>query len=694
MQINFQYSSFYLLIVAIVAIALSIFLYLNFRKKYETKRPIVLVLAALRTISIFLIGFLLLVPFIRLVRSQLEKPVLAIGLDNSQSIKLSDSSTIKLVAETINTIENEFDDQFEIETFVYGEDVIPGEWDLSDKKSNLSSWFRFVSNQYKHSNLAGVVTVSDGIFNAGGNPVYSGYQLSAPLYNVALGDTNVPIDARIAFVNHNDIAYKGNQFPIKAGVAVEKLKGQSLELKLFAKGKLLQNEKIEVKSDDFFKEFGFLVDAETVGIQQYELVLTTVDGELSTLNNRQRIFIEVIDADKNILIAYHSPHPDVGALRRSIERNRNYKVDLWWVNDPKVENKLSDFSKYHLLVMHNLPQGNTFAMKPLLESNISKLYIIDDNVNFRQFNSDEKLAKLELKSTAPNQALAAYNQNFVGYSLNATQMAKLEDYPPLNALFGSVSFSNSSDVILYQKIGNVTTNYPLLTISQSSNQKIGVLTATGIWRWFLHEFAENEEYTGLDELFNQTIQFLSVKEDKRRLRLSRNKFLFNENEDVVMSVSFYDKNYQPASGADIVANLKNEDGNEFQFKFLSNGSIYEMNAGQLPVGDYSYKITAALGDDVHTLSGKITVAEVNVEYMQPVANHNLLYQLANQNGGELFNAGNLEKLKETLKLSPRAKPVRHEKAEISELIHNKWLFILILLALTIEWILRKYKGAY
>ena len=36
--------------------------------------------------------------------------------------------------------------------------------------------------------------------------------------------------------------------------------------------------------------------------------------------------------------------------------------------------------------------------------------------------------------------------------------------------------------------------------------------------------------------------------------------LFNENEDVVMSVSFYDKNYQPTNNAQINANLKNEDG--------------------------------------------------------------------------------------------------------------------------------------
>ena len=694
MQINFQYSAYYLLVIAVVAMGLSVFLYLQFRKKYETSAPLVIFLSFLRSFSIFFIGFLLLVPFIRLVRSQLEKPVLAIGLDNSQSLKLSDSTSINLVNESISSIENKLDEVFDIETFVFGEDVIPGDWDLTDKKSNISSWFRFISNQYKYSNLAGVITVSDGIFNEGGNPIYSGYQLGAPLYNVALGDTGVSVDARISFVNYNDIAYKGNQFPIKAGVSIEKLKGETLEIKLLRKGKVLQSEKIEVRNDDFFKEYSFLANADILGIQQYELTLTSVEGEVSILNNTQKVFVEVIDADKNILIAYNSPHPDVGALRRSIERNKNYKVDLWWVNDPNAKRDVTDFGKYHLKILHNLPQGNTFKMKPLLESNVSKLYIIDDNVNFRQFNTDEKLANLELKSTVPNQAVAAYNQTFVGYGLNATEIAKLEDYPPLNALFGGVSFSNSSDVLLYQKIGNVTTNYPLLAISQSSSQKIGVLSATGIWRWFLHEYAETQAYKGLDELFNQTIQFLSVKEDKRRLRLSRNKFLFNENEDVVMSVSFYDKNYQPATGAEIEVKLENEDGNEFQFSFLANGSIYEMNAGQLPIGEYSYTVRAALGDDVHTLGGKFTVAEVNVEFMQPVANHNLLYQLANQNEGELFYANNIDKLKKTLESSVKAKPVRHEKVEISELIHNKWLFALILLALTIEWVLRKYKGAY
>ncbi|MFY0673475.1 MAG: hypothetical protein JXQ87_08715 [Bacteroidia bacterium] len=694
MQINFQYSIYYLFAIAIVAIAMAVILYINFAKRYETSRPIVFFLSALRSIAIFSIGFLLLVPFVRLVKSQLEKPVIAIGLDNSQSISLSDTITISKVKKAISSIESDLADIYDVETFIYGDDVLPGEWDLTAKKSNISSWFHFVTNQYKHSNLAGVVTVSDGIFNAGGNPIYSGYQLNAPLYNIAVGDTNVPIDARIAFVNHNDIAYKGNQFPIKSGIAVEKLKGKSLELQLFKEGKLLNTERINVTSDDFFGEYGFLVNADKTGIQQYELRLTEFEGELSILNNSQKVFVEVIDADKNILIAYNAPHPDIGALRRSIERNRNYKVDLWWVNDPNKENKVSDYGKYHLVIMHNLPQGNTFFMKPLLQSKVSKLYIIDDKINFRQFNKDEALANLDLKSTVPNQASAAYHKNFVGYSLNTTQMARIEEYPPLNALFGNVSFTNSSDILLFQKIGNVVTNYPLLSISQSSNQKIGVLTATGIWRWFLHEYAENDNYEGLDELFNQTIQYLSVKEDKRRLRLSRNRFLFNENEDVVMSVSFYNKNYEPAIGAEIVVNLRDEEGADFQFKFLPKGSIYEMNAGQLPIGTYEYSIAATLGDDKHTLNGKLTVAEVNIEYMQPVANHNLLYQLANQNEGELFYANNLDKLKNMLLESNRAKPIRHEKAEITELIHEKWLFILILIALTVEWILRKYKGAY
>jgi hypothetical protein len=85
---------------------------------------------------------------------------------------------------------------------------------------------------------------------------------------------------------------------------------------------------------------------------------------------------------------------------------------------------------------------------------------------------------------------------------------------------------------------------------------------------------------------------------------------------------------------------------------------------------------------------------VRLERAQPVANHGLLFQLANDNNGKLYYPHQLDELASVLKEGQGMVPIRHEKAQITELIHNKWLFVLVILLLTAEWILRKHNGAY
>ncbi len=694
MHVSFQYPSYLLIPIAIASIAAAIWLYFGFKNRFDSPNWMVTLLAILRSLSLFVIGLLILVPFIKQIQFFLDKPVLAIGFDNSASMQLADTNEISKVKVAISQIEEQLGENVKIEKFVFGENIMPFKWELDDKKSDISEWLKFVSNQYRHSNLAGVVTISDGIYNTGGNPIYSGYQLAAPMYAIGLGDTVVPVDARISYINNNDIAYKGNQFPIRVGVEIEKLKGKRVELQLIEAGKVLETKAIYVNSDKFFQEFGFLADANEVGVKQYTVKVTEIEGELSYLNNAQKVFVEVIDADKNILIAYESPHPDIAALRKSIERNKNYQVTLWWVNDPDKSHAIKDFDQFHLVVLHNLPKSNPNQVAPVFSSNCSVLLISDNTVNFNQLNRMQDLVSIQLKSTEPNEVTPIYNSIFSGYSLNATQMALFEDFPPVKGLFADVRFSNPSEVLFYQKVGNVATGYNLVAISQNSSKKLGIITATGIWRWFLYDYSKNENFSGIDEMFSQTIQFLSIKDDKRRLRLSRNKFLYNESEDVIFGVSFYDKNYEPAQNAEIDCQIENQDGQTFEFKFLPKGKLFELNAGQMQAGEYAYKITATLGDEKHYLNGKFTVAEINIELMQPIANHNLLYQLANNNGGDLYNANNLNALVTEIEKSDYIKPIRHEKASISELIHNKLLFALLLLMLTTEWIIRKYKGAH
>ena len=52
-------------------------------------------------------------------------------------------------------------------------------------------------------------------------------------------------------------------------------------------------------------------------------------------------FIDVIDDRKKILILFSNPHPDIAAIKESLETHDQYEVYVKWVSD---SNKQSGYS--------------------------------------------------------------------------------------------------------------------------------------------------------------------------------------------------------------------------------------------------------------------------------------------------------------------------------------------------------------
>ena len=71
------------------------------------------------------------------------------------------------------------------------------------------------------------------------------------------------------------------------------------------------------------------------------------------------------------------------------------------------------------------------------------------------------------------------------------------------------------DILLYQKTGSIVTNNPLMFFDQNLNSKSGVILGEGIWRWKLHDYLKNNNNDSFDEMILKTIQYLSVKADKK-----------------------------------------------------------------------------------------------------------------------------------------------------------------------------------
>jgi hypothetical protein len=77
-----------------------------------------------------------------------------------------------------------------------------------------------------------------------------------------------------------------------------------------------------------------------------------------------------------------------------------------------------------------------------------------------------------------------------------------------------------------------------------------------------------------------------------------------------------------------------------------------------------------------------------------VADHQVLYALAEKYDGEMFYPSQMGQLPELLKQREDIKPIVYTQNNLRDIINLKWVFFVLLLLISVEWFMRKRSGAY
>jgi hypothetical protein len=232
----------------------------------------------------------------------------------------------------------------------------------------------------------------------------------------------------------------------------------------------------------------------------------------------------------------------------------------------------------------------------------------------------------------------------------------------------------------------------LLSFGNEGGVKTALLTGEGIWRWRIEDFEKNENHDAVDELITKSVQYLSSKEDKRKFRVYASKNRFVENEHVLLNAELYNDAYELNNEPDVSINIKSE-GKTYSFLFSKVGKAYQLDAGFLPSGAYSFDAKTQFGNRVYNANGQFLVEELNVELMQTTANHQLLYNLSAQSGGKMIYPLAINKLRDDIAKNEKVKTISFEEKSYENFINLKWVFAVLMGLLSLEWFLRKRNGA-
>jgi hypothetical protein len=648
-------------------------------------------LFGLRAIIITLIAFLLFAPLIKTIDRTIEKPLILIAQDNSSSILISKSADFnqQRYIEQIRELEKDLSDDYEVRTFNFDSKVKNGlDLKFDGKLTDISSLFKLIDDQFSNRNIGALILGSDGIYNRGANPQYESKNLRAPIYTIALGDTIAKRDLLIANVNYNAISYLDNDFQIEISLESYQAKGSTSVLSVSSSAGIVYSKPVSINADEFRQSILLTLPADRKGIQQYSIRLAPVARELSGVNNTQTIFVEIIDGKQKVLILANSPHPDITALKQSIEINKNYAVKVTLAADLLKP----DIQEAGLIILHQLPSVTNNAQDILLQgADKPLLYILGSQSNIPAFVASQSVLGIT-SSGVIQEVTPVLKSDFYAFTLSDPNKLKISNFGPLLSPFGNYGLKGPGSVLISQKIGKLLTEKPLLVFGDDNQRRIGVLAGEGIWKWRLEDFQENANHEATDELIQKTVQYLSTREDKRRFRVYSSKNAFDENEQVVLNAELYNDTYQLVNTPDVNIALKSKSGKAYSYLFSRTSNSYSLNAGILPAGEYSYTAKTNLGKVSHQADGQFVVTEQQTEFKQSLANHQLLFTMAGQNGGKMLFPDQLKDLPGMIRANETVKTISYEDRKYEELINIKFIFFLIVALLSIEWFSRKRNG--
>lgn len=692
MSFSLPYAYWLILPSLFAAAALSWWLYRGNPLKIASK-PLRLALLAGRFVLWFFLFFLLLGPLVNLTKQLLRKPNLVVFVDNSASmIAGADSAkTAVQIQSAIQQIKETLNEQVDLVSFQFDSKVRSGADSLNFKGQStaISTVIEEANNELNDQPSAGMILISDGIVNRGADPLSLSDLVNFPVYTLRAGDTIPYKDLAVQFVRSSELVFEGNNFKLEGAVSAFDCQGQSTTIRVFEAGKLIASKNVIPGSSNDYLPFSFELDAGKEGLHTYEVRLDKVSGEKTVLNNSTSIAVQVLKSKQRIKIVYLNPHPDIAALKALLSTNKNFELEI---SDLR-QHQFNPSSESDLYIFHQIPGSGAEGLgliKQVSDRNIPQLFILGAQSGIPYLNNLDLGFSIEGFRPGANEVKPHKNETFSLFH-DDNEASFYSKLPPLNAPYGNYRFASGTEVFLYQQIGQVKTQIPLWFFTGNGYLRRGIIAGDGIWRWKLYDFQMNQNFQASSALLMKSVQLLAGREDKGRFRVKSRKRIYDESESVQFDAWWFNEAFEPDNQKELVLEISSAKSKPYSLSFNRNSDAYELDAGALAPGVYSWKayFQNASSD---TKSGSFVVKSSNLEQLNTLADHAMLRTLSANSGGASFLLNQSDRLVDYLKNLEKSKPIIQVEHSVQELINQSWILVVLIAIAALEWFIRKWQG--
>ena len=666
----------YILIAFFASISVAYFQYL-YKVKTKAKRGTLLFI--LKSISLFLLLLLIINPKITTTTLENSKPILSILVDNSKSISFFNEQ--QNVIEFISKLKNNknLSSKFNFEDFIFSKALaVSDSLSFKGKSTNIHKAISDLNNLNNGKN-APILLLTDGNQTIGSAYEYTNSKQT--IYPIVFGDTLSYKDLKISQVNVNKYSYIKNKFPVEVLLNYDGDENVKTKFVIFNGDKKVFFKNLQFSKSDNSQIITTNLTSIKEGNNYYTATIQKIKGERNTNNNTKNFSVEVIDEQTKVLLLTSVLHPDIGAIKKAIESNKQRSLEISVIN--KFKGKLTDFQLIILYQPNNLFRS---VLSKIKQFNLNSLVVTGEDSDWNFINKQQIGFTKKAINETENYG-AVYNPSFLTF---LQKDIGFNEFSPLKDKFGAITFYKEHQDLLLQSINGLELQQPLLSILEQNKQKMAVIFGEGIWKWRASSFLSSNSFQEFDQFIGSLVQFVSSKKKRDRLVINSEN-LYPANTIVHISAFYTDKNYKFNERASLEIAITNKETKKVvKLPFSVMNNSYQIAIENLDSGNYIYKVSVIGKSIIKYGSFKITA--YNIEEQFTNSNVQKLKNLAVKVGGKVFFKDEFTSLSKELLEDKRYYTVQKSSKKEQNLIDWQIFLIFIISLFSAEWFIRKYYG--
>jgi len=551
--------------------------------------------------------------------------------------------------------------------------------------------------ELNQDNLAGAVIISDGQNNNGINPKSLIKNIKVPVYTLGIGETKPLIDLSIESVDAPTVAVKGENVNIKATINSYGNLDEKVNVVLYSGKKMIGSKFLNISGQGSRNEARFIFTPLNLGENEYIVKVSSLSEEINIDNNQQKFLISVLKDHYKVALITGTPSFNTIVIKEYITNYPRVELDHYVLSKNGYAPSLKLFwsTPYQLIIFDNYPidvlksKTQKIYSKKITSEKASLLWIIGQNVTSESAQSLTPFFHLDYVDENINSHQNSWyftediiNSSIIQGSLTNQKSNFADIFPPITTPYKFNAKHKKVNPIAYHESDEVI---PVIFMGDVKNIRSIVWTSND-FSTVKYNISSNNNFR---DIWSNLFSWLLKTGGDRNLYFRLNKESYQQGEEILITGSSIQDNLSINNQAFITIMHDSIEVNSFELRFNPESNRWEGNFWAPKPGNYNYKIVINDGSsEPMEQIGKFIVEKSQIELNQVSLNLPLLTNISNGTGAEYYSWESRSVLVDKIK-SVKNKTKIDKSVVLSE---NKWVMIILIILLTIEWVFRKRIG--